>query len=226
MDVATTKFKLIFETDPPDIDIELFGQSMPRGFLIDNSESEIYISVPSSVPEDKSTQYLIDRELDRHRFLTTVNIKAELVTKRVRGKLQIRYRRHEKLNDDIKPQKWNYELPIQLRLWSVAIDAEELLLKVILYFQIIELSYQSKKYYPVYQDTKIPPNPLTECKLLRNMAAHSGKAASAQQKLYCEHLGIRPSMHDPTDLEFIRIFQSKIKLLKSEAKKAIEQSLN
>lgn len=221
-----TKFKLHFEDKRPDIiDETLFVQSLPENFELIQEAGTFYISIPSDKPEDRKCQFFIDRELDRHFFLTSVKIKAEIVKKQICSIHTMGYGTYGRLDKDIAPQHWNYNLPLQLRLWSIATDSNEILLQVILYFQIIELSYPNKNSYPEYLDSKNTPAPLTECKMLRNIAAHSGDASGIQQKLYCEYLGIPPILHDPTDPIYTDIFTKKLTLLRTEAKTVIERSI-
>ena len=154
-----TRFKLIFEGEP-DLDLALFRKSIPEVFQVTEENDGIYVGIESTTPEDKSCQFLLERELDRHFFLTAVKIEASMICSRVKRSIKLQWRIHGGLPKDIAPQKWNYELPIQLRLWSIAVDSNEMLLKVILFFQIIELSYPNKSDYPMY--TKRGRYPLIE----------------------------------------------------------------
>lgn len=220
-----TKFKLIFETDKPDLEIPLFRKSLPRGFEVTAENDGLYISVNSNEPEDAKCQFLVDRELDRYFFLTCVKVKASMVRKQVFALHTAKWRTHGSLSEEIGPQKWSYELAIQLRLWSVAVDTSDVMLQTILFYQIIELAYPERKYFPKYNDATEPPNPLTECKLLRDLVAHSGEVTTKQLKKYCEYLNIPELMHDPTDFQHLAIFRSKVGLLEFEAKCAIEKLL-
>lgn len=225
-----TKFKLYFESDPPDIDKALFIQSLPDNFELTQEENTFYISILSNESEDRKCQFFIDRELDRHFFLTSVKIEAKMVKAKglISASHASTWRAHNGLNENIAPQQWNYELPLQLRLWSMAIDSNQILLKVIFYFQIIELSYPDPNnihHYPKYLDIKSAPAPLTECKMLRNLAVHSGNKLKTQQKSYCDYLKIPQKLYDPTDPIYTHIFEKKLILLETEAKKAIEKSL-
>jgi len=219
-----TRFKLLFEGEP-DIDLVRFKQSLPSNFEVSKEHNEIFVSLPSKTPEDTKCQYIIDRELDRHFFLTCVKIKATMIKKRVTANFEISCRIHGKLSEQVEPQKWNYNLSVQLRLWSIAVDANEVLLQIILFYQIIELSIPNSQSIPKYTDSTIPPVPIVECRFLRNMAAHSGEVGDAQLKKYCEYLGFPTLLHDPTDPQYLIILKSKLKLLESEAKSAIEREL-
>lgn len=137
----------------------------------------------------------------------------------------IRYSIHGPLPKNIRPQNWNYELPIQLRLWSLAADSNDALMKLILLFQIIELAYPAKSSYPDYSDPTKAPDPLTECKFIRHLVAHSGDVCSPQLKLYCEYLRLPGVMLDITDPAYYKILASKVPLMEAEAKKVIEKAL-
>ncbi|WP_462157491.1 hypothetical protein [Pseudoalteromonas sp. GB56] len=220
-----TKFKLIFSHNPPDIDFDLFNQSLPAQMQAYKESDGIYIKVKSEIPEDIKCQYLVDRELDRHRFLTAVDIKAEMVTRTIIKDITLIWGIHSKLPNDISSQTWSADLATQLRLWSLASDADDYMLKIILYFQIIELSHPFSSSFPQYLNSNIAPNPLTEAKLIRHLVAHSGEVSSSQLKKYCDYLGIPELMFDPTEVEHMEIIKNKVPLLKAEAKKVIETAL-
>lgn len=100
----STKFKLIFETEEPDIDLPKFRQSLPPVFEVTEEDNGIYITIPSQKPEDEQCQYLIDRELDRHFFLTSVKIRAEIVRKIFTVSFVAKNRLHGSLPEGIAPQ--------------------------------------------------------------------------------------------------------------------------
>ncbi len=219
-----TEFKLLFE-GKPDLEIDKFQRSLPPDFRVAKRDDGIYVTIEYALTEDERCQYLIDRELDRHFFLTCVRIRAEMVRTRVTYSLTVSYRIHGLLPDDIRPQNWNYELPIQLRLWSIAADSTEVRTKLILLFQIIELAYPERSHYPEYTDSTKAPHPLAECKLIRNLVTHSGDVSSRQLKLYCAYLKLPEVMLDITDPHYYEIIASKVPLMEAEAKKVIEKAL-
>jgi hypothetical protein len=224
--MAITKFKLLFETDVPDIDVPLFQKSLPSSFKAYEDNGDIFVDIETSIEEDFNTKYLIDRELDRHFFITCVKIKAEMIKRRLSASLDMRYRIHGELPENIQPQEWNYELPLQLRLWSMAIDLyNEFRLQILYYYHIIELAYPDKSSFPKYTDPTTPPHPLTECKFLRHLIAHAGDVSNKQLKLYCQYLDIPEKMYDVTDVQYQSKLLGKVKLLENEAEKAIEKNL-
>ncbi len=224
--MPTTKFKLFFETEEPDIDLDKFRKSLPSFFEVKREEKDIFISLKTAVDDDDNAKYLVDRELDRYFFLTCVKITAEIVKRIVIGSFTSRYRIHGDLPENIEPQVWNNELPIMLKLWSMAINLHnEFRLQLLYYFHIIELAYPEKSSYPDYTDCTSPPHPLTECKFIRNLIAHAGDVGSSQLKAYCRYLGIPEVMFDVTDRRYQSILLGKVKLLEEQAKKAIEKYL-
>jgi len=209
----TTKFKLIFEDKEPDVDLSIFRRSLPPQFAVTQEPDGIYVSIPSPTPEDRQCQGLIDRELDRHYFLTFVKIKADMVRKKILKAFRAAYACHGALPENILPQVWDKQLPIQLRLWSLASETEDHTLKALLLFQIIELTYptlNSNSDYPEYKDSSNPPAPRTECKFIRHLVAHSGHVEGTQLKRYCNYLGICERMFEPTDSDHVRILKRKI----------------
>jgi hypothetical protein len=221
-----TSFKLIFETEEPGIDIEIFQKSLPNSIRVYRDKNDIYLEADTSKNEDITAKYLVERELDRVFFLTFVKIKAAMVKKRVRGYVSQVYSIYGDLPPDIEPQKWTYELPIMLKLWSMASDLkDEFILQILYYYQIIELAYPTNNSFPEYKESSTPPEPLTECKLIRHLVIHSGEPKRKELKLYCKYLRLPEVMHDITDDAYSSIMETKVKLMEEQAKKVIQQYL-
>lgn len=221
-----TKFKLLFASNPPDIDLIAFNLSLPSQMTAYEEPDGIYIKVTSERADDEECQYFVDRELERYRYLTAVTIKAEMTRRTVTKSLEVARSIHAKLPSDISPQKWSTALTTQLKLWSMALDSNDNNLKIILYFQIIELSHPLRSGdFPKYSDSSIPPNPLTEAKFIRDLVVHSGDVGNKNLQKYCEYLGISKSMFDPTNIDHMNIMKEKVALLETEAKKVIEKAL-
>ncbi len=220
-----TKFKLIFKGAKSDIDIARFGESLPLSFKVTEEGDGIYVTIKSKNGESEECQNLMNRELDRHFFLTSVRIRAEMVRVIMAVSVSTAWDVHNGLPEDVVPQYWGYELPIQLKLWSVAVDTGDIPLKVILFFQIIELAYPNEGDYPKYENSSKAPDPLTECKFLRNLAAHAGEVDNKKLKLYCKYLKIPESMIDRTKPEHISILSQKLGLLEKQAKYVISKSI-
>ncbi|MHB1427562.1 MAG: hypothetical protein ACYCVW_02565 [Rhodocyclaceae bacterium] len=208
-----------------DIDLALFQQALPEDMLIESRGGETYVSVLCAHSEDETAQFRIDRELDRLYFLTGVRIRAEMCRKTVTADSSCSYSIHGRLAPTIKPQKWSYNLTLQLRLWSVATQSGDPLTRILLFFQVIELSYPSPAHYPPYLDSRDPPDRRTECRLLRHLVAHSGEVDKNQLKNYCEYLGLPPLMLDRTDPDYVELLSSKAPLVALEAKEVIASAL-
>lgn len=220
-----TKFKLLFDSSPPDINLTQFNSSLPIKMEVIEEIDGIYLKVESESAEDEKCQYLIDRELDRHRFLTAVKIKSEMVKQAVTTSLGVSRTIHNELPDNISPQVWSKNLATQFRLWNLASDSEDNMLKVILYYQIIELKYISKNDFPKYTDSTSAPSVISEAKFIRHLVAHSGEVNGVELKNYCEYIGIPELMFDPTDIGHTEIIRKKLPLLEAEAKKVISDAL-
>src|SRR5262245_3330675 len=111
------KLQLLFEGEP-DLDIPAFQESLPANFKVSKEGQGIYLYVTDNVKSDAQVLYFVNRELERHFFLTYVKIKAAIVRKRQFAQHVVRYSIHGGLPDNIRPQKWTSELAIQLKLWS------------------------------------------------------------------------------------------------------------
>lgn len=222
-----TKFKLIFKCDTAkekcfNNELQAFKKSLPSTFTLEKEKDDFFISIETKKEEDHSVQYLIDRELDKYFFLTHIEISAEIITKYTGKPFVSVTGGYGSLHDNISPQKWNYNLPLQLRLWRRAYESDNFRLRMLYYFQIIELFSPT---YPPYADSANPPHPRTECKYLRHLIAHAGEVTSSGLKKYCHYLQIPELMFDETDSEYQRIISNKESLLKEQAMCAIEEQL-
>lgn len=221
-----TLFVLIADGDAPlDLDLSLFQQSLPKNIRVESRADGTYVSVDSKDPEDSTAQYCIDRELDRVYFLTCVRVRAVMCRKRVTASQSIRYSIHGTLPVTIAPQVWSYNLGLQLRLWAIASELDDPLAKLLLLFQIIELSYPLRSDYPQYIDSAIPPHPRTESKLLRHVVTHSGEVTGTELKNYCEHLGLPHLMLDRTDQQHMDIFAKRVAIVENEGKAVLASAL-
>ena len=225
-----TKFKIIRTSDLEhpfyDIDLRFLQQTLPASFAIEKNGDDIYITIQTLKNDDDSSKYLINRELDRIFFLTDRKLTAEMVKKYVTVALEQKYNIFSELPDNLKPQKWNYDLSLQLRLWSIAVETHDIQIKALFFFQIIELSYPSNNTnYPIYSDHQQPPHPRSECRFLRNLVAHSGDVGSSQLEKYCKYLDMPALMFDITDPHHQEILSQKIALFQDQAKITIDEEL-
>ncbi len=205
-----------------DVGLKAFQQSLPQEMHIESRDDGTYLSVDSTDSEDEAA---INRELDRLYFLTGVQVRAEICKRTVSATFTDRWSIFGSLPPNIKPLAWSYPLALQLRLWATARQLEDPLIRILLLFQIIELSYGKRKDYPRYDDLKAPPEPRTECKLLRHLIAHSGDVHDEQLQRYCSYLGIPPSMLDRTNPCHVALLSNKAPFVECEAKKVIQSVL-
>ena len=181
-----------------------------------------YMEVETTKEEDAGAQFHVDRELDRLFFLTCVRVKAEMCKRKVSAKFVVAWSIQGEIPSGTKPQQWNYTLGLQLRIWSLACETTDPLAKIVLLYQIIELSCPA---FPAYADETQPPHPLTECKFLRHLVVHAGDVGGGELKTYCAYLGIPPLMLDRTDSSFVELISSKCKLVEEQAKGVIQAAL-
>ncbi|MDR1994898.1 hypothetical protein [Azonexus sp.] len=207
-----------------DVGLKAFQQSLPQEMHIESRDDGTYLSVDSTDSEDETAQFRINRELDRLYFLTGVQVRAEMCKRTVSATLTDRWSIFGSLPPNIKPLAWSYPLALQLRLWATAGQLEDPLIRILLLFQIIEL-YYGKDDYPAYDDLKAPPEPRTECKLLRNLIAHSGDVHDRRLQKYCSYLDLPPLMLDRTDPCYVALLSSKAPFVEREAKKVIQSTL-
>jgi len=198
-----------------EVDLKLLQQSLPLGFAIEERIDGVYMVVEAASEEAQGAQYLVERELDRLFYLTRVRLRAAMVRRTVYADLKVSYDIQAALNPQIKPLNWTYELALQLRLWVLASEMQDPILRMLMLYQIIELA--SPTFEP-YNDPTIPPNSLTECKLLRHLITHAGVVSNRELKNYCEHLGLPPLMLDRTDPAHVKAITSKLSLMESQAR--------
>ena len=185
----------------------------------------MYVQVASMKEEDPEAQSFLERELDRIFFYTCVRFHAEMCKRTVTADCKMRYSAQGYMPSSIRKQGWTYELALQLRLWRIASNTDDELLKILLYFQIVELSYPERRDYPKYSDSSQIPHPRTECKFVRHLVVHAGKVTGVELKNYCAYLGISNHMFDRRDVRHIEIMLSKTPLLEHEARNALQSAL-
>ncbi|MGR9101436.1 MAG: hypothetical protein ACU826_12815, partial [Gammaproteobacteria bacterium] len=192
---------------------------------VTNEETGTYVTIKTEKAEDEASRSLVNRELDRHFFLTAVRIRAEMIRSRVSRDVAMKWSIHGALPDTIQPQVWKKDdnLERQLKLWSLAKETDDLLLKVIYFYQIIELAHPKIK--SRYLDFSKPPDAVAECKLLRDLVVHAGKVDYSNSENYCKYLDIDKQMLDLTKQKDRSLVMDKLKILESEAKNIIESKI-
>ncbi|HEV6968080.1 hypothetical protein [Roseateles sp.] len=221
---ANTAFRLQPLDQNPELDLVAFQKALPAGLVLEGRSDGAYIIVATLLEEDEHAQYLVDRELDRLFFLTGVRFRAEMCRRSVHADLRANWCIHARIPNNVAPLSWSYNLALQLRLWSVAFETLDPMIRMLLLFQIIELSYPAPSDFPPYLDSRLAPHPLTECKMLRHLIAHAGDADHNSLKRYCAHLGLPEVMLDRTDPTHVAAIASKLPLMELEARKCLRHA--
>jgi len=222
-----TVYRLVPEGKTVDLELAPLRASFPTSICLDLREGDLYATIESAVPEDRATQLLINRELDRIYFLTCVRLRAEMCCRTVTLDLSASYRIQGRIPAGTKPQQWTERLSLQLKLWALAMESADALIKILLLFQIIELSYpdtKDTKVYPRYVDPAHPPHPRTEAKLLRHLVAHAGDAMR-QTGNYLKFLGLPPRLSNLTHPEWSHKVSDRVKVVEGEARDVVQSAV-
>ena len=221
------------------LNLKKFQGIFPSNFLIEESGNDYScrVTVDENFSQDQA-YYLVLRELDRIFFVTGIRISAELKAienpdgeccgiSNINGRCRIV---NTSEIENVSQQRWEGTLAIQLCLWRLANSpGTPLGAKINLLFQIIESKYPdtiNKVHYPPYDSIANPPDPKTECKLLRDYVSHQKtEVCSAQLKNYCTYIGYPDIFYDPTDLELDTVLRKKLNILKKEAKETIDVAI-
>lgn len=223
-----TLFKLQPDSPPLDLDRSVLQRSLPVSMKVEDRDDGMYVVVDSADQESEDAQHALDRELDRIFFITCVRVTAEMCRKTVSRTLSFRWDIQGRLPLTIQPQRWTPELALQLRLWRTAVDATDSSTKIILLFQIVELTYpdtNNQTQYPQYDDPSCSPHPRTEAKLLRHLVSHAGKPTGAQTENYLKYLSLAPVLSDRTNPNFLLVVQGKVPHVETIARQVIESAL-
>ena len=210
-----------------DIDIDIFRSSLNEEITLESREDGLYAKVASVELEDPSTQLVIDRELDRIYFLTCVRLRAHMCQRVVSGSYTTSNRVHGKLSNDLEPLNWSDELTLQLKLWAVAVDSTDYLVRTLLFYQIIEISYPDttdKKNYPAYKDDTKQPAPRTEAKLFRHILSHAGDAKPETEK-YLRFLGLPPRLSNLTHQNWHKKLSERLPIVEQQAREILQSKL-
>ena len=212
-----------------DIDLHLgrFQAMLPSSMSLEKRDDGLYVTVASSGSEDESTQQLINRELDRVFFLTSVRVKAEMIRRTVVATFRGAWSVHGELPAGTGPLIWTDTVALQLRLWALASDLVDLSMKVILYFQIIELSFpdtNDRTHYPLYRDSLAPPHPRTESKLLRHLVAHAG-SPKPETRAYLQHLRLPEVLSNQVHAKWESLLSTRLAVVENEARGVLRSAV-
>jgi hypothetical protein len=222
--VTHTLYRLEPGSAAANIEIAAFAKILPNGMQISEASDGIYLSMESQTEEDEKTQPLVERELDRLFFLTNNRVNAVICRRTVGTTLHCKYRVLTTIPVGKYPLNWTPDIELQLRLWSIASESNDLRLRVLFLFQIIELSYPDTRdpsSYPVYKSHLQPPHPRTEAKLLRHVVAHAGNARS-ETEMYLRFLDLPAKLSNLTHEYWSHTLESRISISELEARRILE----
>lgn len=209
-----------------ELNIEAVNRSLHPSMRMEARSDGAYIVVETLIKNDERAKQLVQQELDRIYFFTCVRATAEMVTGRVSATFTFSYAIHGPLPTALGPQNWTPEVALQLRLWAVAVDIPDPAIKILLFFQIIELAFpntKDKTAYPPYT----PFSPLhrrTEAMLLRHVVSHAGLPFPTT-KMYLKYLGLEPMMADRSNPQWLEVISDKVDLVQEEAHEIIRNAL-
>jgi hypothetical protein len=222
----TTSFRLVPENNSVDLDLTQLQSALPASMRVEEHPGGVYVLVASAGPEDEQAQIEIDRELDRVYLLTCVVLQAQMVRRSVTATFSVGYRVHGKLPLGIGPANWSAKLALQLRIWRLASEAKDPTLRLLLYFQIIEIEYpetSDRAAYPPYTDFTLPPHPRTEAKLLRHLVAHATQPLR-ETGLYLQYLGLPPQLSNHSHPEWNRMISAGVKSVEQQARELLRSA--
>lgn len=223
--VPTTTFTLRYEGTTLDVDRSLFQAMLPPSMQVVEQNGATTLAVQTTREEDAESQLQVDRELDRLFFLTGVRCKAEMHRRRVTAVFHFKVPVHGSIPAGTPPQTWTNILGLQFRLWALASEAEDPIFRILLLYQIVELSNPDSSVYPKYLDKSQPPHPLKECLLLRHLVAHAGDVRNPELLIYCEHLGVPAVMLDRTDERYVALLSSKARFVEEQARAVLHVAM-
>lgn len=218
-----TAYRIVPEHKFVDLDLARFQLSLPATMTVRSESDGVYVDVESMRPEDPDTQPLIDRELDRVYFFTYVALRAEMVKRTMTASLQASYRIHGSLPENFGCITWNDQLTLQLKLWRLASESPDFVVRVLLHFQIIELRYPKTSdpiSYPPYKVGNQAPHPRTEAKLLRNIIAHAAEAKPETLR-YLEFLGLPPQLSNVSHPDWLARIKPRLSILETQARETV-----
>lgn len=193
------KFLLSFELNdgseffPPVL--EKFKRLLPDHFKVIIENNNIYLEIIDVKHKSLSCQQEVERELDRWFFLTTTKVTAEKIEQSCEKAFCFQIIAEQSFPDDIEKQEWDAVLALQLRLWFMANECNELNFKILLLYQVIELS---SCIFDKYTNPNVPPSEITECKLLRHLIAHSSLDSNRETGCYLQYLKINKLIDEST----------------------------
>lgn len=222
-----TRYRLTFPAKHS-LSLASIASILPPTMTLVQTDEGVILSVESLVPEDPATGPQVTRELDRVFFFTVVRIQAEMERRTVGASLTSSYDVQGNLPGGLGPHQWTQTTELQARFWRLACDAKDPSLRLMLFFQIIELAYPDTRCsvsYPVYQSATQAPHPRTEAKLLRHLVAHAGEPLR-QTELYLTYLGLPNTLNNVAHPAWQEMIAAKVSLVAGQAALVLRTSLS
>ncbi|XCN71606.1 MAG: hypothetical protein Q3M24_14980 [Candidatus Electrothrix aestuarii] len=197
--MPSTKFRLKFDNDDKTysqlitagFNINKFKSMLPDNFRLHEEGDKLHITIETIRDDDlANSKPLLDRELKRFYFFTNMEVEYQHIT--VRGTIRVEQLHTmtissvNNLPEDIGKQNWNDKISLQFSLWHLASKENDVKTKILIYYQILELSEYA---FDKYQNPNESPDPLNECRFLRHLVAHGNiDNDNKQMKAYLKYL--------------------------------------
>lgn len=224
-----TSFRITLASERDELDIASVNRSLHPDMQMEMRGRDLFVVVETSKEEDEEAHQLVRRELDRIYFFTAIRATAEMCSRTVRSDFPASYRILGLLPAELEAQDWNPIITLQLRLWSVADEITDSPTRLLILFQIIELTYPLKPNtpdYPKYESHHHAPERRTEAKLLRHLVTHAEHASRRETQLYVRYLGLESDlMANRSDPKWLRIVSEKVGLVRDEARDVIRAAI-
>ncbi len=250
--MPSTKFRLKFDNDDKTysqlitagFNINKFKDILPDNFRLHEEDGKLHITIETIRDDDTCSAIpLLDRELKRFYFFTNMEIKYQHVT--VRGTIPVMkactqvFSSVNNLPNNIGRQNWNDKTSLQVSLWHLSSKSSDIKTRILIFYQILELSgYTFNKYI----NPNETPDPLNECRFLRHLVAHGDiDNDNKQMRAYLKYLEINKfistevfnsmlnnetSTAGLADSKFINLFSRKIGIIEKYVRAELQLALN
>ena len=249
--MPSTKFRLKFDSDKTYSELITAGfnvnklkNMLPDSFRLHEEGGNLHIIIETVRDDDVSSAApLLDRELKRFYFFTNMEVEYQHVT--ARGTIRVEQQFDfvissiNNLPEDIGKQNWNDKLSLQVSLWHLAFKEKDVKTKILIFYQILELSGYA---FDKYQNPNEAPDPLNECRFLRHLVAHGDiDNDNKQMKSYLKYLEnnnlistevFRSMLNHETstaglaDSKFVNIISNKIGIIEKSVKAKLQEDLS
>ncbi|MCI5191426.1 MAG: hypothetical protein D3905_16920 [Candidatus Electrothrix sp. AS4_5] len=251
--MPSTKFRLKFDNDDKTyselitagFNINKFKDMLPDNFRLHEEDGKLHITIETIRDDDVANSMpLLDRELKRFYFFTNLEVEYQHITVRgtilSEGVYGFELSSINNLPDDIGKQSWNEQVSLQFSLWHLASKEKDVKTKILIYYQILELSGYA---FDKYKNPNESPDPLNECRFLRHLVAHGNiviyNEKGKQMRCYLKYLELNKfisteefkAMLDSkllpaglADSKFVNIFSRKISGIEQSVKAKLQEN--